>query len=391
MTQRRQLLNWLWQVFLLAHALLPSAVTSYSVTENDEAFVEEMWGHLERKDQNDRQLFLGFGMKSAGDTCDESEECSPGLECSYLSAESTTSRCVTNKACLQREMNDMGTRFDPVAYKRMLLDEAGITESDLWQAREANEDNIAFASSAPVVAFMDTIENHREELTEMSQMMTGCALNGARQAGANAVSTAKGVTRSTGAFVGDLFSNVLNFFGRGEHHQSTLTATPSSAPSISPAPTVSRAPTEIPSSAPSRMVSGRAYLGFHMEGGLLVDASYSIFSAGASRSGNKRRFGRACLGFEAGGGGEISLLILVAGNKFANDIIGGSFLFDADVAVGAAMGVAMGLYVSGDMAGDSPLYIEGTLGSGVGFGVAGFSICRTARAERQDRDSEDEH
>ena len=122
-----------------------------------------------------------------------------------------------------------------------------------------------------------------------------------------------------------------------------------------------------------------------MEGGFLVDASYSLVQAGNSRDGSKRRrFGRACLGFEAGGGGEISLLIMAADNKFANDIIGGSFLFDSDIAVGLALGLATGIYVTGDMAADSPMYIEATVGGGLGFGVAGFSICRTARADPEE-------
>ena len=383
---KQQLLSWLLQALLLTQALLPTAVVSHAVTEDDEAFVQEMWGHLERKGQTDRELLFGFGARNAGEICEDTDQCAKGLECGRLSSEASASRCMPRKTCLQHELRDMGNAFDPIGYKNMVLVQAGVSEADLWQARLDHDDDVAFANSAPVKAFMDTIEKHREELEEYAYLMTSCGDGpvGTTAMAASAIDAPMGRSGGPGAFVGSLFDAAMKFiFGEQETPAPTTSPT-TPAPTVSSMPSTSAAPTECPSVAPSRMVSSRVYLGFHMEGGFLVDASYSLLNA-RNRPGSKRRtFGRACLGFEAGGGGEISLLIMVADNRFANDIIGGSFLFDTDIAVGLALGAATGYYVTGDMAGDSPMYIEGTIGGGLGFGVAGASICRTARADRDD-------
>lgn len=344
------------RLFCFIFQILLLSDKAASLTQDDEAFVQEMWDKLEEQDE--RQLLFGFGgdkgPRSAGAKCSATDQCEEGLECSPLSEDSRSSRCMANKQCLQDGLKGMSAQIDPVAYKQMILDEAQITEADLWSVRrEFKNDDTAFASSAPVKAFMASIENHREELTQMAHGMADCTTEPPKAAPVKPASVIG--TLEDEAVQGRFFAN----------------------PTVSSAPSVSKAPSAVPSAAPSRALSTRTYLGFHMEGGFLVDGSFSLVNQ------NDRNFGRLCLGWEFGVGAEVSLIIMIATNRFANDIIGGSFLVDSDIAVGLALGAGTGVYVTGDMADDVPMYFETTIGGGLGFGVAGFSICRTARNDPQ--------
>jgi hypothetical protein len=81
---------------------------------------------------------------------------------------------------------------------------------------------------------------------------------------------------------------------------------------------------------------------------------------------------QGCLGAEVGGGGEVSLIVIITQNQRAEDVIGGSLLFEEDIAFGLSFRTAVGFYVTGEQFDSScPTYLELTIGSGLGFGIGG--------------------
>ena len=99
--------------------------------------------------------------------------------------------------------------------------------------------------------------------------------------------------------------------------------------------------------------------GYHIEGGLGLDMSFSAFF----------EYSRLCGGLEFGMGAEIGLVILSVEDidpPLPNDA---SIFYDMDLAVGVATGVAIGSYQNA-----GKLLFEITIGAGFGGG-AGFAYC----------------
>ena len=115
----------------------------------------------------------------AEEDCKSHRDCQSGWKCEQ-------GKCIA-KDCIARELNDFSAQFDAKTYKEMLLEEAGITENDLFQARLANRDELEFVNSAPAKAFQSTIQAHSHELHEIAQIIMACRSG---QADATASSTA---------------------------------------------------------------------------------------------------------------------------------------------------------------------------------------------------------
>lgn len=112
------------------------------------------------------------------------------------------------------------------------------------------------------------------------------------------------------------------------------------------------------------------YLGIHIEGGVILDGSFSYFFGVENlpytdTSGDLIRF---CGGVEPLAGAEVSFIIGGTPNYSGNNFYAGlTFFLDFDLALGPAVGFAVGF-------GNEGVMLEGTFGAGAGIG-AGVSLC----------------
>lgn len=331
--------------------------------------------------------------------CSTDKDCDVGWNCQ-------AEHCIP-KSCIDRELDALTLQFDPRSYRDMIFKEAGVTIDVLHETRKEIKDDDQFSMSPPVQNLMNAIHSHSYELSMIGEVMRACqdgtANSGIERSedkvsgsdsqksrdGKSEESTeetpevkarsnpmeGKGVRQSIGSFVGSLFQTALNLFSAAESTP-TMSAVPSLAPSTSLAPSLT------PSASPSIMgVSQRTYLGIHMEGGVFIDYSFSLFSESSNSTGandgDGYQFKRGCIGAEIGGGFEASIVIIVTSNQYPHDIVGGSLFVEEDIAVGGAFGWGVGAALTGDAFGsDCPLYLEVTFGGGLGFGLGG-ALCRT--------------
>lgn len=108
-----------------------------------------------------------------------------------------------------------------------------------------------------------------------------------------------------------------------------------------------------------------AYIGFHLEGGAFFDSSLSFFwNAG----GDLTTYIRGCVGFELGGGAELSFQVLLLEALEPSDIDCTSILVDVDASFTVGVGAGLGICF------DREVYYEFTIGLGVGGGL-GVSVC----------------
>ncbi|CAB9519980.1 expressed unknown protein [Seminavis robusta] len=121
-------------------------------------------------------------------------------------------------------------------------------------------------------------------------------------------------------------------------------------------------------------MDGVKYFGIHVEGGLLLQASFDIFATGWPATNDfESTFMRACTGIELGGGGEISLLFgSVLGDATYQDLQCMGFLAGVDVHGIAGIGLDVGTLFN-----DQELF-QIMAGGGLGLGAA-FSICGTLK------------
>lgn len=293
---------------------------------------------------------MAQGLARAGETCNSQEDCMEGLNC-------FGNVCI-NRACITRETRQLSAHFNGNEFRDQLLEEAGLRKRDLLYARVRHlNDNEAFIQSTEAQTFMGVIQKHSSELEELAYILQTCADEDPLMSGEEDEETGDGEERML---------------------ESTPTQSPTQSPTLAPTPTQS------PTLAPTFPLNWKTYLGFHVEGGILVDGSYSIVSANTDAydtdEDESRSYGRWCVGGELGAGFEISLVVLVLNNREANDIIGDSFLFEFDAASLLALGFSVGVYQNGDTTknGASRTHFEFTVGAGVGVGFGGFSYCETS-------------
>lgn len=318
-----------------------------------------------------------------GDFCQSSRDCGDGLDCELR-------RCV-NKGCMTRELHDLSLEFDGSAFRDQLLAEAGVTQQDLFVARQEHRfDNNAFVSSPAVKAFLSTIRAHEGELLEVAEVLHSCATEDPSTAGELEgvdATEEKDLGRGIGKRVGNFLGTIQHFFsgdGRRMLEDEALAEVVEHAQNerrLQTAPT--SAPSNVPSSAPTFNLNTKTNLGFHIEGGVVFDGSCSIlYPSNATYdvpSDPSNIYSRTCIGAELGLGAEVSLIIQIVNSRNNNDIIGPSLLFETDAAGGPALGFGIGVYIGGAMTnnGNQALHYEVTIGAGLGVGVFGASICRT--------------
>lgn len=291
--------------------------------------------------------------------CHQDEDCPTGFEC----AESLN-RCLA-KACIAREVAGAINAFDPVAFKNRVFSQAGVTDDILLNLKRDLDTDQAFVDHPIVTNLMATIQKHSYELAAMAALIQACE-SGQVPPQFHRELQQRGLGFSS--WVGGLF-------GLNDEEE-----TSSEIAEQMPAPTASSAPSMAPSLKPLIPNTQRMYCGIHIEGGILFDYAFTLFQESGTNSTDEvetQRFKRGCFGAELGLGSEVSIYIMVTANQLPSDIIGGSFLFEQDIGVGAVIGMAAGLYVTGEQWDSTcPMYLEVTLGGGISIGVGG-SLCRT--------------
>lgn len=319
------------------------------------------------------------GQDGVTNSCQSVTDCETGWDCIW-------NQCI-NKGCMTREMRSLS---DGTVVRDQLLQEAGVTQQDLFQARTDHIGDLhGFVQSAPAQAFLSTIQAHSQELQNVARIIQECAdaqpqqptesvpiQTENEQQQEEADEEQGGIVARVGAFLRRYFS------GRHSSRRNLSLITrdfpnPNQPPSTRP-------PSRTPTASPTFASAWKYYIGFHMEAGALLDASYSIvvpfYTNYNVDSDLSNTYARTCIGAEVGVGAEVSLIVLALKNKEANDIIGPSFLMDTDVGAGPGLGLAFGYYTAGDMHevnGNNKIYFEATFGAGAGFGIAGASLCRT--------------
>ena len=115
-----------------------------------------------------------------------------------------------------------------------------------------------------------------------------------------------------------------------------------------------------------------AWLGIHIEGGLILDASITYMDEFRIFGDTPRNFLRTCIGAEAGVGAELSFVLggAFVGSVPASEVPCASVWADIDAAVGVAAGAAVGIAFNGNG------FFEFSAGLGLGVG-AGASVCGT--------------
>lgn len=293
--------------------------------------------------------------------CQRDSDCEDGFECTKLN------RCLA-KDCIARELSVAGQQFDPFAFKNMIWAKAGVTDDFLIQLKRDTSDE-EFAHNPIVQNLMATINDHSYELMALASVVQACENGDTIPPVFHRQLEEKG--NGFSRWVGGLFKNAMGISG-----EQSSTPMPSASPSMSAAPT---APTTSPSASPSRPVlTQRSYTGLHIEGGFIFDFSYTQFQeSGNSTQASPTQFKRGCFGAEVGAGAEVSIFLMITSNLAVEDVIGGSFLLEQDIGLGAVFGAAAGLYVTGEQWSSScPMYLEITLGGGCGIGI-GSALCRT--------------
>jgi hypothetical protein len=147
------------------------------------------------------------------------------------------------KECIAREVLDFSDQFDPVAYRDMVLAEAGLTVEELIEAYKENKDT--FQETPEHAAFMEAIEKRKAELEEVADIVEACQEEA--EGGQSAV--------GAGAMVGARFAHAMEepmnpVFMASQADSDTNAEQTAPAPTMKPTPyptgDYSTSPTETP-------------------------------------------------------------------------------------------------------------------------------------------------
>ena len=344
-------------IFLLA-ACAPFVLSepAQSVVPDQETYTRMLEEALEVKSDNDERSLLGFGgdQGEMGDRCGGPYDVECNTEAGLSCTQSVVGqRCLpSTNDCIRREMRKFQSDFggNVEEYKSAIFAEANVTEVDIFEARriskERGEDDRMFSQSAPVKSLIAALKANPGKLIEVEDIAARCDAER------------------------DAFLGTTGNLRRLQENATTLNSTLDLIEEeIEEIDTNEEAvlPVEIEESTEITEGEQRthAYIGFHLEGGALFDSSLSFFwNAG----GDATTYIRGCVGFELGGGAELSFQVLLLEALEPSDIDCTSILVDFDVSFTVSVGSGLGLCY------DREVYYDFTIGLGVGGGL-GVSVC----------------
>lgn len=332
------------KTFFLLLALAPLTVASSESLDFAtiiSEFLDPIQVDSSQQQQKDRGLFGHFGLFSnnndnndttadndrlpaMGDRCGllsgSRGTCQEGLECAPLSAMAGSGRrCMPRRDCLGDSLQTFLGRpeFEGNAYKNSILRAANVDEMDVWEARRTTlNDDKAFLESEPIQAVRRSMDSYVANFTDLGVMMQQCAEPPQE----------------------------------GQQSASVSTVDPRQSNGTSP----------------------QIFIGLHLEGGTILDASFSALWQ--LEMGNvdldERVLLRPCGGIEIGTSIELSFIVIVGFTTDASSLDCLSVLIDVDAAPFLAFGAGVGFCVQNS----NTIYVEATIGAGVGAGV-GVSLC----------------
>lgn len=246
------------------------------------------------------------------------------------------------RQCLTRELMELNHQFDAREYKRMIFAEGGITQEE--QLREAYinnqlEEHTTTPWSQTLIHqnLMQAIQRRSSELNQVTEIIKAC-----RQE-ADGGTSAVGKGKEVGTFLKEASQKPLDNNSTRGNLRRQLSWTDHLFPK--------------PLQEPLQDLYHPA--GYHMEGGLGLDMSFSAFFSHS----------RICGGVEFGLGVEAGIIIAHVENVKPPLVDDPAIFYDMDIASGAAVGMAIGAYQNA-----GALIFEVTIGAGLGFG-AGFTYC----------------
>lgn len=319
--------------------LLPFVAQAQRISNNfldDEMYnnVMSAWEDESRNLQDDEQRILfgnfsGFRQDNlqVGDRCGLANSCAEGLDCIAMGG-GVNRRCMPRKDCINEEVERFKKEFDVDAHKKFIFGLANTTQAELINSRKLYDDEMAWIESDMFQRVITVMKENPGDFYKLEAMVDKCTSQ------------------------------------EEEFPRRRLNGAPTKAPS--------RAPSMTPSKAPS-FSDNTIFLGLHIEVGLVIDVATTVFWKGGN-TGNIL-WVRGCLGAELGLGAEFSFYFGYAWSGNELDINCGSVNFDADVAVGLAVGVGAGICFTRNPA---FAYLDVTVGAGLGIG-AGMGICGVVR------------
>jgi len=221
--------------------------------------------------------------------------------------------------CIQQAVETFHEEvFDMMEYKDTIFDLAGTTPHELWQSRTESDGDQAFATSSPLLqTFTRAMREYPFPWDAMTQLMDPCFDTGSGEGGGG-------------------MQRVDN--NNGNAKAATKQARTN-------------------------------YVGFHLEGGIIFDGSFSVFNYPGTNNTQQTVY-RGC--FSSGGAGiDVSALIGMGMTGTGKDLEGCSVLIqDWELGLGPAFGIEYGLMLEPRVQ-----YLDFTIGAGVTFEGSGFGMC----------------
>lgn len=105
--------------------------------------------------------------------CGDRNACSAGLDCVRIGL---YKRCIPRQDCMALEMKAFQENFDTDAYKQMLLDKAGVTESEVVGATKDLKTKDALLQNNAIGSFIETMQANPGPFDQIGDIVRNCSL-----------------------------------------------------------------------------------------------------------------------------------------------------------------------------------------------------------------------
>jgi hypothetical protein len=281
-----------------------------------------------------------------GEICGNDHVCTNGLECVQVGL---FRRCTPQTGCLARELRKFDLDINPEVFKRTILVEANATEDQIAEAAKESLDRVYPNQKSTIRDVIRTLQKHVGAFAEVGSIASRCS----------------SVEQDP--------ESVIIPMARALTPIPTGNPTPILTPESS---TASRnEPAVAPSSPPTIDIPQSLFVGFHIEGGALLEGSVTFFFDLNDPTGAPPVYAKGCLGVGAAIGADLSFILIIAETTEPSEITCLSTMYSVDIGVGLNLGYGLGVCM---LAEPSFVYQEFTFGAGAGVGASTFSMCSGA-------------
>jgi hypothetical protein len=299
-----------------------------------------------------------------GEICGNNHACTDGLECVQVGL---FRRCIPQTGCLAKELRKFERDLISDGFKREILVEANVTEDQVAEAAKESQDLEYLNQSGPIWDVIQTLQKHVGAFDQFESILSRCS---SREQDAESVIYPTVTPETDHIPVNRQFIPLPTPIP-------TRMPTPNPAafiPLPTPPPTNRpSSPTSFaPSSAPTLERKQTVFVGFHIEGGALLEGSVTVVFNVHDPTGTPTVYAKGCLGVGAAIGADLSIIVIVAETTVESEITCLSAMYSVDIGIGLNLGYGLGVCLLTD---PPFVYQEFTLGAGVGVGASTFSMC----------------